>query len=147
MLTAVTQVDAAGGSARQMRTFRQQSYYRSSSNGAGGAPFKEQVGLLQVGNTVTPHLMRKSSSVRSPHPNHSAAIIGRHIPSGCLREKQQLLLQSTSPSTLVLNYDSQRGGVGIGVANGLKLLGGVGVGVGVGSVGLLGENDEHVSSV
>lgn len=146
MLTAVTQVDAAGGSARQMRTFRQQSYYRSSSNGAGGAPFKEQVSLLQVGNTVTPHLMRKSSSVRSPHPNHSAAIIGRHVAPGCLREKQQLLLQSTPPpSTLVLNYDSQRGGVGIGVANGLKLMGGVGVGVG--GVGLLGENDEHVSSV
>lgn len=144
MLTAVTQVDVAGGSARQMRTFRQQSYYRSSSNGAGGAPFKEQVGLLQVGNTVTPHLMRKSSSVRSPHPNHSAAIIGRHVTPGCLREKQQLLLQSTPPSTLVLNYDSQRGGVGVGVASGLKLMGGIG---GVGGVGLIGESDEHVSSV
>ncbi|KAH8397426.1 hypothetical protein KR222_003678, partial [Zaprionus bogoriensis] len=158
MLTAVTQVDAAGGSARQMRTFRQQSYYRSSSNGAGGAPFKEQVGLLQVGSSaVTPHLMRKSSSVRSPHPNHSAAIIrtggGGGGGSGCLREKQQLLMQSTpsppSPpvhSTLVLNYDSQRGGVGVGLANGLKLMGGGGVG-GVGSVGLLGNNAEHVSSV
>ncbi|KAH8371231.1 hypothetical protein KR093_006674 [Drosophila rubida] len=142
MLTAVTQVDAAGGSARQMRTFRQQSYYRSSSNGAGGAPFKEQVGLLQVGNTVTPQLMRKSSSVRSPHPNHSAAIVARHSGTACLREQQQLLLQTPPPSTLVLNYDSQRGGVGVGVANGLKLMTG-----GVGCVGLLGDNDEHVSSV
>ncbi|KAH8307197.1 hypothetical protein KR044_007265 [Drosophila immigrans] len=137
MLTAVTQVDA-GGSARQMRTFRQQSYYRSSSNGAGGAPFKEQVGLLQVGNTVTPQLMRKSSSVRSPHPNHSAAIVARHS-GACLREQQQLLLQTPPPSTLVLNYDSQRGGVGVGVANGLKLM--------TGGVGLLSDNDEHVSSV
>ncbi|KAH8405937.1 hypothetical protein KR215_000202 [Drosophila sulfurigaster] len=141
MLTAVTQVDAAGGSARQMRTFRQQSYYRSSSNGAGGAPFKEQVGLLQVGNTVTPQLMRKSSSVRSPHPNHSAAIVARHS-GACLREQQQLLLQTPPPSTLVLNYDSQRGGVGVGVANGLKLMTGGG-----GGLGGMGLNDEHVSSV
>ncbi|XP_062136557.1 gonadotropin-releasing hormone receptor [Drosophila sulfurigaster albostrigata] len=142
MLTAVTQVDAAGGSARQMRTFRQQSYYRSSSNGAGGAPFKEQVGLLQVGNTVTPQLMRKSSSVRSPHPNHSAAIVARHS-GACLREQQQLLLQTPPPSTLVLNYDSQRGGVGVGVANGLKLM----TGGGGGGLGGMGLNDEHVSSV
>jgi len=52
MLTAVTQVDGTGGSSRQMRAFRQQSYYRSSSNGTAGpgaAPFKEQVGLLHVG--------------------------------------------------------------------------------------------------
>ncbi|XP_034481985.1 gonadotropin-releasing hormone receptor [Drosophila innubila] len=131
MLTAVTQVDASGGSARQMRTFRQQSYYRSSSNGTGGVPFKEQVGLLHA----TPQMMRKSSAVRSPHLNHSSAIAARH--SGCLREQQQLLLQ-TPPSTLVLNYDSQRGGVGVGVANGLKLMTGV---------GLHGDNDEHVSSV
>ncbi|KAM8708846.1 hypothetical protein ACLKA7_015763 [Drosophila subpalustris] len=136
MLTAVTQVDAAGGNARQMRTFRQQSYYRSSSNGTGGAPFKEQVGLLHVGTSATPQMMRKGSAVRSPHPNHGSAIAARH--SVCLREQQQLLLQ-TPPSTLVLNYDSQRGGVGVGVANGLKQL--------TGGVGLLGETDEHVSSV
>lgn len=139
MLTAVTQVDAAGGSARQMRTFRQQSYYRSSSNGTAGGPFKEQVGLLQVGGAggsgATPHMMRKSSSVRSPHPNHSSAIATRH--SGCLREQEELLLQ-TKPSTLVLNYDSQRGGVGVGVANGNKLMTGASLRV---------DNKECVSSV
>lgn len=138
MLTAVTQVDA-GGSGRHLRTFRQQSYYRSSSNGTAGGPFKEQVGLLQVGNAsgcaATPQMMRKSSTVRSPHPNHSSAIAARH--SGCLREQEQLLLQST-PSTLVLNYDSQRGGVGVGVANGHKLLAGA---------SLLTDNNERVSSV
>ncbi|XP_017864254.1 PREDICTED: gonadotropin-releasing hormone receptor [Drosophila arizonae] len=138
MLTAVTQVDA-GGSGRHLRTFRQQSYYRSSSNGTTGGPFKEQVGLLQVGSSsgcaATPQMMRKSSTVRSPHPNHSSAIAGRH--SGCLREQEQLLLQST-PSTLVLNYDSQRGGVGVGVANGHKLLTGV---------SHLTDNNERVSSV
>ncbi|XP_023033131.1 gonadotropin-releasing hormone receptor [Drosophila willistoni] len=164
MLTAVTQVDGTGGSSRQMRTFRQQSYYRSTSNGGGSGQFKEQVGLLHVGpgsgcasaagvgvgggvggagvggggvSSATPQLMRKCSSsvVRSPHPH--AAILARH--SVCLREQheqqQRLLLQSTPPSTLVLNYDSQRGGVGVGVAtNGLKLKS-------------LTDNNERVSSV
>ncbi|XP_030372280.1 gonadotropin-releasing hormone receptor [Scaptodrosophila lebanonensis] len=150
MLTAVTQVDGVGGSSRQMRTFRQQSYYRSVSNGGnsvlvaagvGGAGYKEQVGLLQVnaGVGATPQLMRKCASMRSPHPNHNAAVMGRHV--GCLREQHQQLLQPP-PSTLVLNYDSQRGGVGIGVANGLKMKPGS-----MASVGLLAENSEHVSSV
>ncbi|EDV96106.1 gonadotropin-releasing hormone receptor [Drosophila grimshawi] len=135
MLTAVTQVDAAGGNSRQMRTFRQQSYYRSSSNGAAGGPFKEQVGLLQAGNSVstapTPHLIRKSSSVRSPHPNHNSVVSVRQ--PGCLREQEEQLLLQSTPSTLVLNYDSQRG-----VANGHKLMKGV---------ALLADNNDRVSSV
>ncbi|KAH8363855.1 hypothetical protein KR084_000010 [Drosophila pseudotakahashii] len=139
MLTAVTQVDGTGGSSRQMRGFRQQSYYRSSSNGTGGssagpgggAPFKEQVGLLHVGpgtgpsggsvsSNATPQLLRKGS----------ALLAARH-PS-CLREQeqqQQRLLLQDKPSTLVLSYDSQRGGVGVGVASGLM------------------DNNERVSSV
>ncbi|XP_032309851.1 gonadotropin-releasing hormone receptor isoform X1 [Drosophila ananassae] len=137
MLTAVTQVDGTGGSSRQMRAFRQQSYYRNSSNGAtpgagGGGAFKEQVGLLHVGpgsgppggptsisgsSGATPQLMRKGSALLARHPS-------------CLRE--QLLQNSrdqNQPSTLVLNYDSQRGGVGVGVASGLL------------------DNNERVSSV
>ncbi|XP_001972525.3 gonadotropin-releasing hormone receptor [Drosophila erecta] len=123
MLTAVTQVDGTGGSSRQMRAFRQQSYYRSSSNGTAapgaGAPFKEQVGLLHVGpgngtpggtvsSGATPQLMRKGSALLARHPS-------------CLREQehQQRLLLHEKPSTLVLSYDSQRGGVGVGVASGL----------------------------
>ncbi|XP_017071506.1 gonadotropin-releasing hormone receptor [Drosophila eugracilis] len=135
MLTAVTQVDGTGGSSRQMRTFRQQSYYRSSSNGTGGpggvsgAPFKEQVGLLHVGpgngtsggsvsSSATPQLMRKGSALLARHPS-------------CLREQehQQRLLLQDKPSTLVLSYDCQRGGVGVGVASGLL------------------DNNERVSSV
>ncbi|XP_033241356.1 gonadotropin-releasing hormone receptor [Drosophila pseudoobscura] len=145
MLTAVTQVDGTGGSSRQMRAFRQQSYYRSSSNGCAGPPFKEQVGLLHVGpgsssagpgsvsgsNSATPQLMRKGSSVRSPHPH--LAILARH-PS-CLREQeQQRLLLQTTPSTVVLNYDAHRGGVGVGVASGAHLT-------------ALLDNNERVSSV
>ncbi|KAH8250996.1 hypothetical protein KR026_004090 [Drosophila bipectinata] len=139
MLTAVTQVDGTGGSSRQMRAFRQQSYYRNSSNGgigggggSGGGTFKEQVGLLHVGpgsgppggpasisgsSGATPTLMRKGSALLARHPS-------------CLRE--QLLQNSrdqSQPSTLVLNYDSQRGGVGVGVASGLL------------------DNNERVSSV
>ncbi|KAH8316782.1 hypothetical protein KR074_007709 [Drosophila pseudoananassae] len=140
MLTAVTQVDGTGGSSRQMRAFRQQSYYRNSSNGGvgggggsgGGGTFKEQVGLLHVGpgsgppggpasiagsSGATPQLMRKGSALLARHPS-------------CLRE--QLLQNSrdqSQPSTLVLNYDSQRGGVGVGVASGLL------------------DNNERVSSV
>ncbi|BFF98785.1 gonadotropin-releasing hormone receptor [Drosophila madeirensis] len=152
MLTAVTQVDGTGGSSRQMRAFRQQSYYRSTSNsGAAAPPFKEQVGLLHVGpgsngaaagsgsvcgsNSATPQLMRKGSSVRSPHPH--LAILVRH-PS-CLREQEQqrLLLQTatttTIPSSVVLNYDGQRGGVGVGV--------------GLGMASALLDNNERVSSV
>ncbi|KAH8380361.1 hypothetical protein KR009_010177 [Drosophila setifemur] len=145
MLTAVTQVDGTGGSSRQMRAFRQQSYYRNSSNGGsiggagggggGGVAFKEQVGLLHVGpgngtgatsasisgsSSATPQLMRKGSGL----------LPARH-PS-CLREQehqQRLLLLQNQPSTLVLNYDSQRGGVGVGVASGLL------------------DNNERVSSV
>ncbi|XP_043648694.1 gonadotropin-releasing hormone receptor isoform X1 [Drosophila teissieri] len=133
MLTAVTQVDGTGGSSRQMRAFRQQSYYRSSSNGAAGpgaAPFKEQVGLLHVGpgngtpggsvsSGATPQLMRKGSALLARHPS-------------CLREQeqQQRLLLHEKPSTLVLSYDSQRGGVGVGVASGQLL-----------------DNNERVSSV
>ncbi|EDX10223.1 gonadotropin-releasing hormone receptor isoform X1 [Drosophila simulans] len=132
MLTAVTQVDGTGGSSRQMRAFRQQSYYRSSSNGTAGpgaAPFKEQVGLLHVGpgngtpggsisSGATPQLMRKGSALLARHPS-------------CLREQehQQRLLLHEKPSTLVLSYDSQRGGVGVGVASGLL------------------DNNERVSSV
>ncbi|XP_022229720.2 gonadotropin-releasing hormone receptor [Drosophila obscura] len=147
MLTAVTQVDGTGSSSRQMRAFRQQSYYRSTSNGCAGPPFKEQVGLLQVGtgassagpgsvsgsNSATPQLMRKGSSVRSPHPH--LAILVRH-PS-CLREQEQqrLLLQTTTASSaVVLNYDAQRGGVGVGVASGAHLT-------------ALLDNNERVSSV
>ncbi|KAH8283722.1 hypothetical protein KR018_007295 [Drosophila ironensis] len=136
MLTAVTQVDGTGGSSRQMRAFRQQSYYRSSSNGGAGAngaaPFKEQVGLLHVGpgsgpagasasislagsGNGTPQLLRKGSALR------------------CLRQDQeQRLLLQNPPSTLVLSYDSQRGGVGVGVASG---------------GGLVDNNDTRVSSV
>ncbi|XP_016992137.1 gonadotropin-releasing hormone receptor [Drosophila rhopaloa] len=138
MLTAVTQVDGTGGSSRQMRAFRQQSYYRSSSNGTGGsgagvggAPFKEQVGLLHVGpgtgpsagggsvsSSATPQVIRKGSALLARHPS-------------CLREQehQQRLLLQDKPSTLVLSYDSQRGGVGVGVASGLL------------------DNNERVSSV
>ncbi|EDW41249.1 GM24664 [Drosophila sechellia] len=132
MLTAVTQVDGTGGSSRQMRAFRQQSYYRSSSNGTAGpgaAPFKEQVGLLHVGpgngtpggsvsSGAMPQLMRKGSALLARHPS-------------CLREQehQQRLLLHEKPSTLVLSYDSQRGGVGVGVASGLL------------------DNNERVSSV
>ncbi|XP_017128598.1 gonadotropin-releasing hormone receptor [Drosophila elegans] len=135
MLTAVTQVDGTGGSSRQMRAFRQQSYYRSSSNGTagsgGGAPFKEQVGLLHVGSgtgtsgnvgsvssNATPQLLRKGSALLARHPS-------------CVREQehQQRLLLQDKPSTLILNYDSQRGGVGVGVASGLL------------------DNNERVSSV
>ncbi|XP_037720381.1 gonadotropin-releasing hormone receptor isoform X1 [Drosophila subpulchrella] len=135
MLTAVTQVDGTGGSSRQMRAFRQQSYYRSSSNGtggsagAGGAPFKEQVSLLHVGpgagppggsvsSNATPQLLRKGSALLARHPS-------------CLREQehQQRLLLQEKPSTLILSYDSQRGGVGVGVASGLM------------------DNNERVSSV
>ncbi|ALC44321.1 GRHRII [Drosophila busckii] len=139
MLTAVTQVDGAGGSSRQMRTFRQQSCYRNSINGTGVSSFKEQVGLLQVGSsigsTVTPHLLRMSSSVRSPHPNHNAAIATRHL--NCTREQEHLLLQ-TPPSTVVLSYDSQRGGVGVGVTNGMKIKLGA---------GHLEDDNKRVSSV
>ncbi|KAH8386077.1 hypothetical protein KR200_000889 [Drosophila serrata] len=140
MLTAVTQVDGTGGSSRQMRAFRQQSYYRSSSNGTGGGScggtaFKEQVGLLHVGpgsgpsggspsvpggsSSATPQLMRKGSALLARHPS-------------CLREQehQQRLLLQNPPSTLVLSYDSHRGGVGVGVAHG----------------GLM-DNNERVSSV
>lgn len=132
MLTAVTQVDGTGGSSRQMRAFRQQSYYRSSSNGTAGpgaAPFKEQVGLLHVGpgngtpggsvsSGATPQLIRKGSALLARQPS-------------CLREQehQQRLLLHEKPSTLVLSYDSQRGGVGVGVASGLL------------------DNNERVSSV
>nr|AAM21341.1 Drm corazonin receptor [Drosophila melanogaster] len=132
MLTAVTQVDGTGGSSRQMRAFRQQSYYRSSSNGTAGpgaAPFKEQVGLLHVGpgngtpggsvsSGETPQLIRKGSALLARQPS-------------CLREQehQQRLLLHEKPSTLVLSYDSQRGGVGVGVASGLL------------------DNNERVSSV
>nr|AAN10045.1 putative corazonin receptor [Drosophila melanogaster] len=132
ILTAVTQVDGTGGSSRQMRAFRQQSYYRSSSNGTAGpgaAPFKEQVGLLHVGpgngtpggsvsSGATPQLIRKGSALLARQPS-------------CLREQehQQRLLLHEKPSTLVVSYDSQRGGVGVGVASGLL------------------DNNERVSSV
>lgn len=81
MLTAVTQVD---GNGRQVRTFRQSSYYRSIST---GSTYKDNIGLLQttaaspisatttnVPPVTTPALTRKSSSVKSPHPNQRALV-------------------------------------------------------------------------
>lgn len=79
MLTAVTQVDSNG---RQIRTFRQSSYYRSISTGTG---YKDNIGLLQTAGTSsssttvnvpigTPSLLRKSASVKSPHPNQRALL-------------------------------------------------------------------------
>ncbi|TMW49709.1 hypothetical protein DOY81_005214 [Sarcophaga bullata] len=80
MLTAVTQVD---GNGRQIRTFRQSSYYRSISTGSA---YKENIGLLQTaaGTTAsssavnvpvaTPSLIRKSASMKSPHPNQRALV-------------------------------------------------------------------------
>nr|XP_017006458.2 gonadotropin-releasing hormone receptor isoform X1 [Drosophila takahashii] len=140
MLTAVTQVDGTGGSSRQMRAFRQQSYYRSSSNGTGGSSagpggggaqaFKEQVGLLHVGPGTGPSGGSVSSNATPQLLRKGSALLATRHPS-CLREQeqQQRLLLQEKPSTLVLSYDSQRGGVGVGVASGLM------------------DNNERVSSV
>lgn len=82
MLTAVTQVD---GSGRQVRNFRQPSYYRSISTGSA---YKENICLLQTSgqslsssptaitvSVSTPKLTRKSSSsTKSPHPNQRAFV-------------------------------------------------------------------------
>ncbi|XP_023294196.2 gonadotropin-releasing hormone receptor [Lucilia cuprina] len=79
MLTAVTQVD---GNGRQVRTFRQSSYYRSISTGSA---YKENIGLLQTTGpsssatainvpVTTPLLVRKSASMKSPHPNQRALV-------------------------------------------------------------------------
>ncbi|XP_058975634.1 gonadotropin-releasing hormone receptor [Musca domestica] len=73
MLTAVTQIDCNG---RQVRTYRQPSYYRSISTGSN---YKENIGLLQTptnngGGTPTPGLIRKSASMRSPHPNQRSMV-------------------------------------------------------------------------
>lgn len=79
MLTAVTQVD---GNGRQVRTFRQSSYYRSISTGSA---YKENIGLLQTTGAslsattinvplTTPSLTRKSASMKSPHPNQRALV-------------------------------------------------------------------------
>ncbi|KAM7357395.1 corazonin receptor isoform 1-T3 [Cochliomyia hominivorax] len=80
MLTAVTQVDCNG---RQVRTFRQASYYRSISTGSA---YKENIGLLQTTGppsssatainvpVTTPSLTRKSASMKSPHPNQRALV-------------------------------------------------------------------------
>ncbi|XP_037818068.1 gonadotropin-releasing hormone receptor isoform X2 [Lucilia sericata] len=79
MLTAVTQVD---GNGRQVRTFRQSSYYRSISTGSA---YKENIGLLQTTGpslsatainvpATTPSLIRKSASMKSPHPNQRALV-------------------------------------------------------------------------
>ncbi|XP_073843871.1 gonadotropin-releasing hormone receptor-like [Musca autumnalis] len=74
MLTAVTQIDCNG---RQVRTYRQSSYYRSASTGSS---YKENIGLLQTptncGGTLTHGLVRKSASLRSPHPNQRSYIHG-----------------------------------------------------------------------
>ncbi|XP_065361121.1 neuropeptide SIFamide receptor [Calliphora vicina] len=87
MLTAVTQVD---GNGRQVRTFRQSSYYRSISTGSA---YKENIGLLQTTGSslsattinvplATPSLTRKSASMKSPHPNQRALVTSCPANSG-----------------------------------------------------------------
>lgn len=72
MLTAVTQIDCNG---RQVRTYRQSSYYRSIST---GSTYKENIGLLQttINGQNTPGLIRKAASLKSPHPNQRALVQG-----------------------------------------------------------------------
>ncbi|XP_061400316.1 uncharacterized protein LOC133336036, partial [Musca vetustissima] len=83
MLTAVTQIDCNG---RQVRTYRQPSYYRSISTGSN---YKENIGLLQTPTnnggangvgTNTPGLLRKSASLKSPHPNQRSMVHGSGRP-------------------------------------------------------------------
>lgn len=76
MLTAVTQIDCNG---RQVRTYRQSSYYRSIST---GSTYKENIGLLPTTaalETSGPDLVRKSSSMKSPHPNQRN-LVNHHLP-------------------------------------------------------------------
>ncbi|XP_075164709.1 corazonin receptor isoform X2 [Haematobia irritans] len=74
MLTAVTQIDCNG---RQVRSYRQSSYYRSIST---GSTYKENIGLLQTSSNGqhTPGLIRKAGSLKSPHPNQRASIHGHN---------------------------------------------------------------------
>ncbi|XP_037940627.1 uncharacterized protein LOC119673429 [Teleopsis dalmanni] len=103
MLTAVTQIDSNG---RQIRTFRQPSYYRTNSNGSSS--YKEHVSLLQV--SPTPSIMRKSTLVRSPHPNQATHLLAHHTHSTNFIDNSNGGI-SPPHSTILLSYDNHRGGV------------------------------------
>uniref|UniRef100_A0A1I8Q7Y5 G-protein coupled receptors family 1 profile domain-containing protein n=1 Tax=Stomoxys calcitrans TaxID=35570 RepID=A0A1I8Q7Y5_STOCA len=142
MLTAVTQIDCNG---RQVRSYRQSSYYRSIST---GSTYKENIGLLQTAanGQHTPGLIRKAASLKSPHPNQRASVHGpnhrRHhhhhplrgaledgepqqyhnhsteiiqndnsIGSNCSTSDGGVVVSEGRGVSLVLSYDSQRGGV------------------------------------
>lgn len=116
MLTAVTQVDCNG---RQVRTFRQPSYYRSISTGSA---YKENIGLLQTAgpssslgttintNVTSPSLTRKSASMKSPHPNQRALVTscsGNNVPGNSNLHKHKFNHRKSAAASLVVATSPQ----------------------------------------